>query len=231
MIKKCFFLLLLLTIALSFNLVFAEKVSTSLKITEEDIPNFQSVKYADISDVKGLFHPNLAEYARAAGIDLKRIVSVLKISTQQKESTPIYFVPSSRYRTRGYRSATAKIFEIVRVRVGEKRKILVLLNDQTIDEYNVEKFHKGWKLAELSEKYELDKLHDFFLISKHPWPGGEAIYTNLNIKQHKLEVAITYEQPIRGYELHSECNYLFSPAKGALVFKKVTESTEEGPVP
>lgn len=231
MIKRCLFSLLLLTLALSPNLVFAEKVSTSPKIIEENIPNFQNVKYADLSDVKGLFHPNLAEYARAADIDMKRIVSILKISTQQKESTPIYFVPSNRYRTRGYRSATAKIFETLRVRMGEKRKILVLFNDQTIDENNVEKFHKGWKLAEFSENYELDKLYDLFIISKHPWPGGEAIYTNLNIKKNKLEVAITYEQPIRGYELHSECKYLFSPSKEALVFKKVTESTEEGPVP
>ena len=100
-----------------------------------------------------------------------------------------------------------------------------------LDVNNNEKFHRGWILAELSDKYEIVKVHNLFNASKHPWPGGEAIYTGLKVKKNNLQIAITYEQQIQGFEVHTECNYNFtSNGKGYLAFRGVKEFTMDGPM-
>jgi len=197
----------------------------------EEPANLKSLKYSDASAVAGLYHPGLEGYARLTGIDLNRVVSVLKLTSGTKGNSPAFIGRNNRYKTSGFRSVTARIFEFARVQIGGKKKILALYNDQMLDENNIEKFHRGWNLAELSEKYELEKIHNLFNSSKHPWPGGEAIYTGLKVKNSNLQIAITYEQPIRGSEVHTECDYNFiSDDKGHLVFKGVREFSMEGPV-
>lgn len=227
---NCLFFLLLSVLVLSPHTTFAEKPHSVPEITEDKISRY--VENAYVSEEKGLFHPNLALYASVAGINMEHVVSVLKIPAPQKENARIFIGPNDRYNAPGYWSATTRIFEVVRVKFGDKRRILVLFNTQNIDVYNVVTFHKGWQLAELSDKYNLEKLHNFSHITKHPWPGGEAIYTALSIKKNNIIVTITYEQPIRGYEAHTTFKYLFAPSeKGTLHFKKVTEFSEDGPTP
>lgn len=224
---NCLFSLLLFALVLSPH---AEKAHSVPKITEDKISRY--VENAYVSEEKGLFHPKLALYASVAGINMQHVVSVLKISAPQKENTRIFIGPNDRYDTPGYWSATTRIFEVVRVKFGDKRKILVLFNTQNLDVFNVVTFHKGWQLAELSDQYNLEKLHNFSHITKHTWPGGEAIYTTLSIKKNKIFVTITYEQPIRGNEVHTTLKYLFAPSeKGTLRFKKVIVFTKDGPMP
>lgn len=202
------------------------------KLAEETILNLKMLKNSEVSEVVGLVHPNMEGYARITGIDLKQVLSVLKLSSLNKGNAPAYIGPNSRYKSSGFKSASVKLFELVRVQIGGNRKILALYNEQMLDENNIEKFHKGWILAELSDKYEVVKLHNLFVVSKHPWPGGEAIYTSLKIKKNNLQIALTYEQPIRGSEVHTECDYTFTPdEKGWLAFKGVKEFTMEGPMP
>jgi len=202
----------------------------AVKISEETT-NLKPLNYSEVSEVTGAYHPGLEGYARLAGIDINRVVSVLKLSSRLRGSSPAFIGSNNRYKTSGFRSVTAKIFELVHVQIGGKRKVIVLYNDQMLDENNIDKFHKGWILAQLSDKYEVEKVHNLFNTSKHPWPGGEAIYTGFKVKKNNLHIAITYEQPIRGFEVHTECDYSFTcDEKGFLVFRGVKEFTVDGPM-
>lgn len=210
----------------------AETHSNSLLITEETIPTERNLPFSNLYDVENTVHPNVVIYARLAGIDIKKVEQALKLTFKKSGRTMVSIGPNERYKTSGYRSTTVKIFELVPVRIAGQQKILVVYNDRTLDETEIDNFHKGWVLAVLSRNYQVEKLQNLYTLSKHRWPGGEAIFTNLDIKGKVVVVTLTYEQAIQGFENYTRLFYSFRPDRnGWLKFISIKENTEDGPVP
>ncbi|MBJ6802679.1 hypothetical protein [Geomonas propionica] len=225
------FVVALIALTFAASTAVAEQKNATQKLVEEQMPNLRLLQNSNVSEVTGLYHPQLEKYASLAGYDLKRVVKALSLRPE-KGNVPVYIGGNSRYRAGGFTSGSLKVFEIAPVQFGGKKKLYVLLNRQKLDQYDVENFHKGWILVEMSPEYVVLKSHDLFADSKRPWPGGEAIYTALKVTKNELHVLLTYEQAIKDFEVHTKCDYTFAPnPEGLLTFKRVKETTVDGPMP
>src|SRR6185369_13319199 len=92
--KKIIFIWLSLLI-ITVPAALAEKLP---KLTEESASDLRKLKHSVVSEVNGLFHPSLEEYARLAEIDLKQVLGALKLSSIRKGKVPAFIGPNSRYK-------------------------------------------------------------------------------------------------------------------------------------